>query len=1256
MGIGQRQLARVRPAHDAQRIRRVQVRARHQLHRPRLAAGRQHLGHRPVAPLIRRRARAQLHIVDPFREHQLGLRRDQRALLERDGARHQQHVALIALRRVEIGQGYVGRPRERLKRRAGREHRARAQARADGQVHRLVKNAAGGVQQLPGGIAHVARQHHAGGQGQFLVQRGLDRQAGARGQRGGLQGQGVVQRLATRKFRAFGQFHAATRQHHIAAKRLCARRQDPAVLVIRRGRGRRKAVVDAAVDVQVALGAQRQRARFARAIDGSHRRVRVQAGVAIARQVQVTLHDQIAIARLADNFHARAQMEDIAVAGVIQACKLGVQEIAIGPRAADERGAVAVQRFQIRLINDLIFTTARAIRRNAFPGVVIALGGDQRDGLGAVYRDRAARLDGDVAIRGGGTRHPAAVVGRVASGVNTRRKQVQGAARHTVVLPRARSRRGRRAVAQINARAAGKRQHATTRIQLHHGAVGRVDDLAVAIHAQHRSMRVQHRVRRQGQAIARGHADPAHALAAGVHPAGHGQAAAVDRQVDVVGAQRIAQRQAALLDLETARAGDAAVVQALIQRVEIRVQGARRAQTLRADIDAARAVGHGRAARIVDARARTQDAALQVHHAGRGRQRVGPQAARIVLLRRQIDQRPAFLPDAALAAGQNDVAAPAVAQHVVEGDGPARHVQLRGRRQQHAVAAFQCQLAAGQHDPAIDLHVRPGQADFRAQVLHRRGLQSRQTRRGRHPYIAARRHAVDGTRPAGQQGRVQVEVAAHIGVAARGAVERALRFIDRQAASMVGGDAVAGIEVDVGKAQRQPGVVVQPAGLRALPITELDPFGVDAQRAVARAGPTRRHRARRLGCAIPDQVLRADAGLVARAAVAIDGRGAQRQRGQAVLAGQRIARVQRHRAIEVKGIARGQRQGFQRRCAHAGVAAQQAAQDVLVQRQAVGQDAARGGLRQRLGRADIHRAHCQGQVAGAVAHLFAQIEYAIGGGGDGALGIQAGHALAGLRRAGADADGARAQRVRRQHIQTAIGHRKQTGGAWLEGIAVGGIHRRRASAQRGYARAGFKFDRARRDQHFRPRQLRARAQHHLVGRRLEGIEAAARPVPHYRQRADDQTAGAQRVQGIRLHRRALEPCRGGLARRQDLYRRAAAIERHGAAEAALRGGEIRQPFNAQRLPVRGPRMDRQPQGAGVGRQHRTRHTARHGIGRDKAGIAHFVVLRQRAQHLARRQDHRAGQAVHHVRTRGRQGAAGRPGLIAHLHRRKRRAR
>ncbi|MND55838.1 hypothetical protein D3C80_469320 [compost metagenome] len=87
--------------------------------------------------------------------------------------------------------------------------------------------------------------------------------------------------------------------------------EHPAVVV---GRARRlaKAVGNAAVDIQVVGGADQQGAGLARPIDASHLGVGVQAGVAIAGQVQVARHAQ-ALARRAGQLDARTQVEGVLI-------------------------------------------------------------------------------------------------------------------------------------------------------------------------------------------------------------------------------------------------------------------------------------------------------------------------------------------------------------------------------------------------------------------------------------------------------------------------------------------------------------------------------------------------------------------------------------------------------------------------------------------------------------------------------------------------------------------------------------------------------------------------------------------------------------------------------------------------------------------------------------------------------------------------------------------------------------------------------
>ena len=290
--------------------------------------------------------------------------------------------------------------------------------------------------------------------------------------------------------------------------------------------------------------------------------------------------------------------------------------------------------------------------------------------------------------------------------VQARRVQFQRAARLAVLA------RVVAAGAQVDARAAVQAQRALAGLEFDDGAVGRVDDLAVAVDAQRGAVRVQHGIGRQAQAVARRQADAAHADAAGVDAAGHREAAGVDRDIDFAGADFVADGQVAALDLEAARAVDRARVQALVQRGEIQLLGA--------DVDGALGIRHARAAGLVVARGAAQDAALQVDAARAGIQRDGRQAAGAVVAGRQVDDAAGGLGDVAVAAFQDGFAAPAVFGQLLEWHGPARQVQLRLAGQDQRPVGAQRHLPEGRamrpsmlSRPASSQVPRPGRVSRR---------------------------------------------------------------------------------------------------------------------------------------------------------------------------------------------------------------------------------------------------------------------------------------------------------------------------------------------------------------------------------------------------------------------------------------------------------------------------------------------------------------------------------------------------------------
>ncbi|MNK94449.1 hypothetical protein D3C87_1146510 [compost metagenome] len=125
-------------------------------------------------------------------------------------------------------------------------------------------------------------------------------------------------------------------------------------------------------------------------------------------------------------------------------------------------------------------------------------------------------------------------------------------------------------------------------------------------------------------------------------------------------------------------------------------------------------------------------------------------------------------------------------------------------------------------------------------------------------------------------------------------------FVNGQAALVIGGDAFAGIEVDVGKTQRQAIVLVQAIGLRIRAIAELDALRLDIQRAMAGACAAVGHGAGGLGRAVPDQIGGANGRHITGIAQAVNGRCHQYQVFQAALARLWVQGVESHAANEVE--------------------------------------------------------------------------------------------------------------------------------------------------------------------------------------------------------------------------------------------------------------------------------------------------------------------------------------------------------------------
>ena len=92
-----------------------------------------------------------------------------------------------------------------------------------------------------------------------MFERSRDGQSGARRQKQGVGQYIEIKRSARGEHGAHLQGHAAARYHHGAAGVVDTGAQHPAIVIVG-GRWRGKAVVDAAIDIQVATGAQGQAA------------------------------------------------------------------------------------------------------------------------------------------------------------------------------------------------------------------------------------------------------------------------------------------------------------------------------------------------------------------------------------------------------------------------------------------------------------------------------------------------------------------------------------------------------------------------------------------------------------------------------------------------------------------------------------------------------------------------------------------------------------------------------------------------------------------------------------------------------------------------------------------------------------------------------------------------------------------------------------------------------------------------------------
>ena len=382
---------------------------------------------------------------------------------------------------------------------------------------------------------------------------------------------------------------------------------------------------------------------------------------------------------------------------------------------------------------------------------------------------------------------------------------------------------------------------------------------------------------------------------------------------------------------------------------------------------------------------------------------------------------------------------------------------------------------------------------------------------------------------------------------------------------MVGGNAFAGVEVHRGKAQGQPVEAFHVARLTEGAIPELNALGVDIQAPAAGARTARHHCARGLGGAQPDQIGGVQGRHVVGVAGAVQRRSGQHQVAQQRFAGQRVIGVEAGVAIQVEPVARRQLQGFQGRGAELRVAAQQAVEQCLVQGQ-TGRQAVAGGRRgQGFDAAQVDGAHAQVEVTGAIAHLVAQLERAVGQGHDTALGVQPGLADARLGSAGADVDPLADHTARPRgadHVEQAVGHPEHIGD--LINKPVAGIVAGLTPAQGVEGGALLHHDGAgvADQEHFRRRQG-GTGPHSDVA--VGGIHPAGQAdevtrltVIHHRHAADHQPCGTDSIEGVGSEANAAETGGGRRLRRHHLDTQPALVE-HRDRTAVAAGGGVKAP-------------------------------------------------------------------------------------------------
>ncbi|MNM36241.1 hypothetical protein D3C81_469490 [compost metagenome] len=458
-----------------------------------------------------------------------------------------------------------------------------------------------------------------------------------------------------------------------------------------------------------------------------------------------------------------------------QAGQLAIHQVGIVQRGIDEGPALAIQTIQIGLVDDLV-TLAVGGGLAAQPGTRIGDEGVELDGLGAVDGNGTGGIDGYV--------------------VASQPRRIQRHATEAAVAA---------CHAQVHSRTAVQCQHTLARVDLDHRTIGCVDGLAIAVLAQHVGTGVQHGGTTYGDAVGSGQTDAAGLLATGIDGAIDDQLTVVKRHRYVVRLEFITNAQVTFADAEAAAATDATGIEASIEPGKIRDEAPLQIDTPGQE----RNLG---AASIVVPAAAAQQLPEQADGAVFGK---GGQLPAAVEQSRQIDLRACRLGDPTCATVQHHIAAPAVLAGIEEIDTTTGQIQARAIGKRHIPLRRQRQLAAGQQHRGIHHQgtVAAVQGNLRAQGRSQRCV----VRRDRFAIatymdITAGGDLVDRTRAAGQHRRADEQITALAVIGLGRCVPVALRFEYRQRALVVGGHALACVQMHRGKAQCQP--ILRTHGIR----------------------------------------------------------------------------------------------------------------------------------------------------------------------------------------------------------------------------------------------------------------------------------------------------------------------------------------------------------------------------------------------------------------------------------------------------------